>query len=110
MPTDSAAFGFSPTERILKPIVVLYRKNHTTKIMRNATYVRIFCPDRILPRMGMSFKIGISKLGTARLATSPEVFAFCPVARNMTNTVPPTNAVFIAILVKYKSHFKTNAA
>ena len=110
MPTDSAAFGFSPTERILKPIVVLYRKNHTAKIMRNATYVRIFWPDRISPRMGISFKIGISKLGTARLATSPEVFAFCPVARNMTNTVPPTNAVFIAILVKYKSHFNTKAA
>jgi hypothetical protein len=37
MPTDAAAFGFSPTARIRRPSGVLYRNMKMTATDRNAT-------------------------------------------------------------------------
>ena len=57
IPTDSAASGFSPTQRMCIPSFVLYSKNQTANTVKNAMYVNTFCPDRMLPNTGTPAKL-----------------------------------------------------
>ena len=54
-----AALWFIPTPRRRRPKGVLYIRNHITKIAAMPIYTRIFCPPKIFPRTGNSFRIPI---------------------------------------------------
>ena len=65
-PTELAAFGFSPTARILRPRLVLYSITLVSAQQMNAIHVSRLCPEMMLPRKGILSISGMLMFGISR--------------------------------------------
>ena len=102
-PTELAAFGFSPTARILRPRLVLYSITLVSAQQINASHVSRLCPEMMPPRNGILSISGILMLGMSRfeLMRPVEDAMDVPLVRFVMtlhkNSVPPEPIMLMAM-------------